>query len=218
MDKRFVTIKTHYSPTEARLEKGRLEAEGIEAFLADEETIAMDWLLNGAIGGIKLQVAEENADRALEVLGFPLAERVERDGSDSNENPTGPAELSWTCEECGQAVSHDLDYCPKCDQGSECQDDDPHETPLQAAKRKPEAEEENLAEELATRAFRVAVVGLFLICLLFLPHLYSLYLLFRYFGREDEVKRETKQLVLATLAIDGFVLAIWLWLFLGVFH
>ena len=41
-----------------------LESEGIPSALIDETTIATDWMLAGAIGGIKLQVAAEHVERA----------------------------------------------------------------------------------------------------------------------------------------------------------
>lgn len=64
----FVTVATLNTPTEASLVRNQLEAEGIRVFLSDEEAVGMAWYLGNAIGGIKVQVAAEDADRAFELL------------------------------------------------------------------------------------------------------------------------------------------------------
>ena len=56
------------SMPEAHIAMGRLEAEGIESWLADEHLVQTDWLYSIAVGGIKLQVRSELAQRALEIL------------------------------------------------------------------------------------------------------------------------------------------------------
>ena len=64
----LVTIARFTNPTEAHLLRMRLEAGGIEAFLQDENTIQMDWAISNAIGGVRLQVAEEELEAARELL------------------------------------------------------------------------------------------------------------------------------------------------------
>lgn len=56
---------------------GRLEAEGIEAWLADEHLVQTDWLYSIAVGGIKLQVRPEHAQRALEILNTDYSGELE---------------------------------------------------------------------------------------------------------------------------------------------
>lgn len=68
MSNDFVTVATLNTPTEASLVRNQLEAEGIRVFLSDEEAVGMAWYLGNALGGIKVQVAEEDAERAFEVL------------------------------------------------------------------------------------------------------------------------------------------------------
>jgi DNA-directed RNA polymerase subunit RPC12/RpoP len=63
-----VTIRTFSSAWEADLAKTHLEASGINAFILDSQTISVNWLFSNAIGGIKLQVAEDQAKEAKEVL------------------------------------------------------------------------------------------------------------------------------------------------------
>lgn len=63
------TIIAHFdSMPEAHIAMGRLEAEGIHSWLADEHLVQTDWLYSIAVGGIKLQVRSELAQRALEIL------------------------------------------------------------------------------------------------------------------------------------------------------
>jgi len=59
-----VTIAAFDTPVKASIFASRLEAEGIECFIADAETIATYGLLAGAVGGVKVQVRESDAARA----------------------------------------------------------------------------------------------------------------------------------------------------------
>ena len=52
----------------AHIALGRLHAEGIEAMLADENLVQTDWLYSIAVGGIKLQVDRQDAQRASQIL------------------------------------------------------------------------------------------------------------------------------------------------------
>jgi hypothetical protein len=63
---RFVTVATYTFPWEAQLAKARLESEGIVSVVADEITAGLYGA--NAIGGIRLRVREEEADRAVELL------------------------------------------------------------------------------------------------------------------------------------------------------
>ena len=64
----LITIATFNEPIEANLARIQLESEGIPAYLADEATVGIAWHLGTAIGGVKLQVSEDDAQRALSVL------------------------------------------------------------------------------------------------------------------------------------------------------
>ncbi len=73
MTNKLVTI-CHFSygpdpALEAELARIKLEANDIQCFLAGKNFISMYWLLSGADRGIKLQVRESDADKALEILG-----------------------------------------------------------------------------------------------------------------------------------------------------
>jgi Putative prokaryotic signal transducing protein len=61
---RLVTIETFTTPWEAQLARACLEAEGIHAVIADEHFFRLYAALSGTLGGIKLQVRPEDAERA----------------------------------------------------------------------------------------------------------------------------------------------------------
>jgi hypothetical protein len=60
----LITMATFDDAVAAALAKNYLESEGIPALLHDESSVATDWLLSNAIGGIKLQVALHHLERA----------------------------------------------------------------------------------------------------------------------------------------------------------
>ena len=62
------TIATFYKPEEAHLLRMRLEAAGIEAFIQDEYMIQMDAFYANAIGGVRVQVADEDLADARDYL------------------------------------------------------------------------------------------------------------------------------------------------------
>jgi rubredoxin len=62
------TIATFSKPEEAHLFRTRLEAAGIPAYVQDEHFIQMDWLYSNAIGGVRVQIADEDLAAAREFL------------------------------------------------------------------------------------------------------------------------------------------------------
>ena len=105
MGKKLVTIATFDQAAQARLAKNALDAAGVQATVTDESLVAMDWLLSNAVGGIKVQVWDEDAERAVavlnETLGDPdagsdvspeeLAAQAEAAEPDDAEGPPEPA-------------------------------------------------------------------------------------------------------------------------------
>jgi hypothetical protein len=75
--KRLVTIATFDQAAQARLAKNVLDEAGIQATISDESLVAMDWLLSNAVGGVKVQVWEDDADRAVGVLEQKLGAQGE---------------------------------------------------------------------------------------------------------------------------------------------
>jgi hypothetical protein len=64
----FVTIAAYPSRAMAEAVRLRLENEGFSPVLADAEAIDMNWFLDNALGGIKVQVPKSEADRASATL------------------------------------------------------------------------------------------------------------------------------------------------------
>lgn len=64
----WITVMTFVYPQEAHLAKNVLESEGIKVFLKDELAIQVNNFYSPALGGVKLQIQEENKERALEIL------------------------------------------------------------------------------------------------------------------------------------------------------
>jgi hypothetical protein len=64
----LVTIATFFNSFNMHVVKGRLEHEGIPSFAKDEHTVTVNPLYGGALGGIKLQVREEDAPQAKMIL------------------------------------------------------------------------------------------------------------------------------------------------------
>jgi hypothetical protein len=85
---KMITIRTFINPIEANIIKGRLESAGIPVLLLDENTVNTYWLYANAIGGMRLQVKEEDVENALSILKedqatmFLLNDQVENDEDD----------------------------------------------------------------------------------------------------------------------------------------
>ncbi len=70
----FEQLRVFDNYIDAHIVKGRLEAEGIICWLKDEHLSALivDPVLTSAIAGIKLMVAKEHVERAIQILNEPL--------------------------------------------------------------------------------------------------------------------------------------------------
>ena len=76
MSEKLTIIASFSHPFEAHLAKGKLESEGIEAYIADENIVGINWLYSNLVGGVKLKVREDDRERALKSLEekIPLLE------------------------------------------------------------------------------------------------------------------------------------------------
>lgn len=66
----LVAVDTVFSPVEAEIMRGRLEAEGIPAVLFDTGIAS---LIGPGLSGVRLMVDEDDADAARRLLGLPAA-------------------------------------------------------------------------------------------------------------------------------------------------
>jgi hypothetical protein len=96
----YVTLASFSNPLNAHILCGKLQAEGVECHLADEHIVTANWLYANAVGGVKLRVRREQADRALLIL-----EKVAPPGAD------GAAE---GCRDNQAEASGESRACPQC--------------------------------------------------------------------------------------------------------
>jgi hypothetical protein len=69
MNDDLVTVASFPDVAEAQLAKERLELEGIRAFVIDALTVGVMPYLVGSSGGVRVQVAPGDLERAREILG-----------------------------------------------------------------------------------------------------------------------------------------------------
>lgn len=145
----LVTIATFDQPPKARLAHNALEAAGIRAVVTDETTVAMDWLLGNAVGWVKVQVLEEDAERAVTVLEESLG--------------TGPVDEEELAAEAEAAGVED-DEPPERPRGRTSSELGPTaQAPAAATGAAPPTEGEEPAterDEYTSRMFMAAIFGL----------------------------------------------------------
>jgi len=105
-----VEVATFLYSHEAEVARAVLEAHGIDSFIQDGEMARANWMLVGALGGVKLQVAAGDAERAralLEEDHTGESQEWEADGADdgaeSEAGETAEPETATevTCPFCG---------------------------------------------------------------------------------------------------------------------
>ncbi len=106
---KLVTIAAVQMVAEADLIKSTLEEHGLEVYLADDNLIAMDWLLSNAVGGVKVQVAAKDAEAAREIV-----EQIQK------RKPNDAPPVVFDCQDCGQRLEFPglrrggVETCPRC--------------------------------------------------------------------------------------------------------
>ena len=75
---------------EAMLAKGKLASEGVESYLADDNTVRMDWFWSNLLGGVKLLVRPEDVEAATRILGEPIPEEIDFEGTAEYRQPRCP--------------------------------------------------------------------------------------------------------------------------------
>lgn len=70
------TVARFSTPEEAHLFRTRLEAAGLEAYVQDENFVQLNWLMSNAVGGVRVQVADEDFDSAREFFSGEAAYEV----------------------------------------------------------------------------------------------------------------------------------------------
>jgi Putative prokaryotic signal transducing protein len=78
----LVLLRRFRDIPEALLAKGRLEASGIECFLADENMVRMDWFISNLLGGVKLFVEPSDFSRASGLLNETSEDEIDLDNNE----------------------------------------------------------------------------------------------------------------------------------------
>ncbi len=102
MSDRLVTVATFQDSVAAALAKNFLEHEGISCVLIDDTTVATDWMLSAAIGGVKLQVTALNLERAEMLLTQIQQERDEADDDDYDDDDDAPTHTAIATREIAE--------------------------------------------------------------------------------------------------------------------
>jgi hypothetical protein len=96
---------------EALIAQSVLDSAGIYSFLMDENTIRVNWAYSDILGGIRLQVAQEDVKAAEEILSQRIPKSIAVEGEEDYQQPTCPQCASlkvgtllgghWKCDNCG---------------------------------------------------------------------------------------------------------------------
>lgn len=90
VSRNLVTIRRYRDLSEAIVARTVVEAAGIFCFLRDENTIRLDWQISNFIGGIRLQVAAEDADLANQILDQPIPDVIDFGSNNEYQQPHCP--------------------------------------------------------------------------------------------------------------------------------
>ncbi len=94
----LVKFKYYQNSIEANRDKQILANKEIISFIANEQTIQSDWLLSNALGGIQLQVFDNDQEKAEEILkDFLENEHFELEVEHTISDP----EFDFVCPKCG---------------------------------------------------------------------------------------------------------------------
>jgi membrane protease YdiL (CAAX protease family) len=177
---KLVTVATFDFCAAADETKLLLEQDGIRAFLADDNLVGWDWFFSNAVGGVKVQVAASDVDRAKGIL--------EKHGSAKTEPQDNlPAEeVRFACQECGKSVTFPgerrghVETCPHCGEYVDVPEDSetsPPAEPVAAASQtmpgpvEPEQPRTFVSGSRTTAQLWVEVLAI--LCLAYLPDLFS---------------------------------------------
>lgn len=68
VNEKLVQINSFDNPLDANMFKSKLESEGIECFLPDENTVSANMFLSTAVGNIKVMIKESDYEKAQKVI------------------------------------------------------------------------------------------------------------------------------------------------------
>ncbi len=89
-NQRFIVLRRFRDMPDAFLFSSILDSADIECFLADENTIRMDWFWSNLLGCIKLCVRKRDADEASSLLEQGVPEEFDIEGMGEYQQPRCP--------------------------------------------------------------------------------------------------------------------------------
>ncbi|MGP8214875.1 MAG: DUF2007 domain-containing protein [Bacteroidia bacterium] len=108
----WVTIATFTYPHQAAILQGKLESEGIECYVKDGNTVSANPFYSNAIGGVKIQVKENDVESANKIVKEYYDNVNSEEGVSITENGTEPKdELKHGNQEESSSVKI---KCPSC--------------------------------------------------------------------------------------------------------
>jgi len=115
--RKLVAIRQFRDLPEALLAKGCLESAGIECSFRDDNLVRLDWFISNFIGGIKLCVPPEDAEKARAILDEPMLEGFYVQGVGLYEQPRCPkcGSLDVSVREPDAALHSSAWRCGVCD-------------------------------------------------------------------------------------------------------
>jgi Putative prokaryotic signal transducing protein len=145
---KLVTVQQYRDLAEAQVAKGVLDAAGRPCYLRDENALRMQWVWSNLLGGVRLQVNEQDLEAARAVLMQPIPEQIQPDGDIPYDQPHCPRcgsldihyqaiheraglasiilfvpvpipKRAWVCKDCGAQWREVPDDSSKPDQGAE---------------------------------------------------------------------------------------------------
>ena len=104
----LVLLRRFRDLPEALLARGKLVAAGVDAILADDNIIRMDWLWSNLVGGLKIFVSPDDFAEASQLLNEPIPEKLEVEGEAPYEQPRCPVcqSLDINFEELHQQIAY----------------------------------------------------------------------------------------------------------------
>jgi predicted RNA-binding Zn-ribbon protein involved in translation (DUF1610 family) len=94
----LIKFKFYETALEANRDKQILAENGINSHIANEQLIQSDWLLSQAVGGIQLQVFEDDFEKAEKILAdFKENEKFSLEVEHTIEDP----KFDFVCPKCG---------------------------------------------------------------------------------------------------------------------
>ena len=95
---KYVTIATYTGAWEAHLARAKLESEGIFALVLDDQTASINWIYSSSQAGVRLQVREEDSERAIHLL-----ETTADEGSAMQQERQVLDTAALLCPSCGSS-------------------------------------------------------------------------------------------------------------------